>query len=170
MLTSQWSTDLGPDWALAGLVWAGFWAGPGRTLVGQVGYPRGAFELHTGRVYRLGAPWWLMVDQQLQVHRPQGQSVVDQVHIPSLSLRSTANQVRRATASPFPILLCFPTESPAGGELTPPGDLVARRHGHRALRARGEARRRILATRGGRRWPVRLWQGRLGSGGLEDGN
>ena len=106
-LTGQRSTDLGPDWALAGLVWARFWAGPGRTLVGQVGYPRGAFGLHTGRVYRLGAPWQLMVDQQLQVHRPQGQSVVDQVHIPSLSLRSMANQVRRAAASPFPIRLCF---------------------------------------------------------------
>ena len=38
-------------------------AGPGQTLVGQVGYPRGAFGLHTGRVYRLGAPWRLMVDQ-----------------------------------------------------------------------------------------------------------
>jgi len=101
-------------------------------------------------------------------HRPREKEMDLDQHEPSL--RSTAKQVHHAAASPFPILLCFPTESPAGGELTPPGDLVAWRHGHRALRVRGEARRRILATRGGRRWPVRLWQGRLGSDGLEDGN
>ena len=36
----------------------------------------------------------------------------------------------------FLLLLCFPTEFLAGGELMLSGDLVARRHGHRALRIR----------------------------------
>ena len=39
----------------------------------------------------------------------------------------------------FLLLLCFPMEFLAGGELTLSGDLVARRHKHRALRIRGAA-------------------------------
>ena len=107
--------------------------GPIRTCVGWLGGPRGGAGLLLGSSPRV----WLTVHRQAGSSGPKARFMVVQVHF--LLPRSMAHvkPVHHAAVPPFLLLLCFPMESPAGGELTPPGDLVAQRHGHRALRVRG---------------------------------